>query len=328
MRAALLILLVALPGCVFHVQEPDRIESPASAVPNQDDMSSRPNLLFPTLGGKQLWADRHWFAGWRVQQHVWTGHARLLDGNNVRRAWGSLAACEAALEEARSSGELQLRSERVAVVVHGLGRSRSSMSKLSKSLYEAGWDVLDMGYPSTRRSLGEHAEQLSELLNHLARDGAKQVDFVTHSLGGIVVRAAMARDDAWEGTLTVGRLVMLAPPSQGSALAQALKDFVPFRMVMGEVGPQLSLDEASQVPAPECPFAVVAAQRGDGGGWNPLLRGEDDGVVRVEETKLEGMEDFLSVRGLHTFVMDKAEVVEAVVHYLEHGDFGVSGQEI
>ena len=79
-----------------------------------------------------------------------------------------------ALEEARASGELQLRSERVAVVVHGLGRSRSSMSKLRESLHEAGWDVLDMGYPSTRRSLGEHAEQLGELLNHLARDGAKQ----------------------------------------------------------------------------------------------------------------------------------------------------------
>ncbi|MCH2102071.1 MAG: hypothetical protein MK209_09135, partial [Planctomycetes bacterium] len=70
--------------------------------------------------------------------------------------------------------------------------------------------------------------------------------------------------------------------------------------------------------------AVIAAQRGDGGGWNPFLKGEDDGVVRVEETKLGGMEDFLLVQGLHTFVMDKAEVVSAVVRYLEQGDFGIS----
>lgn len=327
-RAAVLILLVALPACVFSIAPPSPAETGSPEVPSQVEMSKRPNLPFPTLGGKQLWADRHWFAGWRVQQHVWTGHARLLDGNNVRRAWGSLEACEAALQAARSSGELQLSSERVAVVVHGLGRSRSSMSKLRKALGEAGWEVLDMGYPSTRRSLNEHAAQLGELLDHLAQDGAKQVDFVTHSLGGIVVRAALARGDAWQQQLQVGRLVMLAPPSQGSALAQALKDFVPFRMVMGEVGPELSLDEAAQVPAPTCRFAVVAAQRGDGGGWNPLLKGEDDGVVRVEETKLDGMEDFLLVRGLHTFVMDKAEVVAAVVHYLERGDFGVSGQEI
>lgn len=328
LRAAILTLLATLPGCVFYVNEPDRIETSASALPNQDEMSKRPNLPFPTLGGKQLWADRRWYAGWRVQQHVWTGHARLLDGSNVRRAWGSFAACEAALQAARESGELTLSSDRIAVVVHGLGRSRSSMTKLREALRQSGWEVLDMGYPSTRRSLSEHAAQLGELLDHLAEDGARQVDFVTHSLGGIVVRAALARQDPWQDELQVGRLVMLAPPSQGSALAQALKDFIPFRMVLGEVGPELSLDEAAAVPAPSCPFAVVAAQRGDGGGWNPLLKGEDDGVVRVEETKLEGMEDFLLVRGLHTFVMDKAEVVTAVVHYLENGDFGVSGEEI
>lgn len=285
-------------------------------------MSTRPNLPMHTLGGRQLWADRHWFAGWRVQQHAWTGHARLLDANNVRRAWGSLAACEVALQTARAEHGLSLVSDRVVVLVHGLGRSRASMSKLADALEAQGYAVLDMGYPSTRRSLDEHAAQLGGLLDHLAQDGASQVDFVTHSLGGIVVRSALARADAWRGQLQVGRLAMLAPPSQGSSLAQALKDFVPFRMVMGEVGPQLALDEARAVPAPNCRFGVVAAQRGDGGGWNPLLQGEDDGVVTVEETKLDGMEDFLLVRGLHTFVMDKPEVVAAVLQYLESGDFG------
>ena len=144
-RAAVLILLVAMPACVFRITQSEPAETAAAQNPNQDQMSKRPNLPFPTLGGKQLWADRHWFAGWRVQQHVWTGHARLLDRSNVRRAWGSLEACEAALQAARSSGELQLSSERVAVVVHGLGRSRSSMSKMRIALDEAGWEVLDMG---------------------------------------------------------------------------------------------------------------------------------------------------------------------------------------
>ena len=332
-RAAVCWLACSLAACVFHLEKPDAAGQPGPSSTSADaagpaEMGTRPNLPFPTMGGKQLWADRHWYAGWRVQQHVWTGHARLLDRSNVRRAWGSLEACEAALQEARDAGELQLQSQRIAVLVHGLGRSRSSMSKMRKALSEQGWEVLDMGYPSTRRSLEEHAEQLGGLLDRLAEDGIERVDFVTHSLGGIVVRAALARDDAWQQQLEVGRLVMLAPPSQGSALAQALKDFLPFRFVLGEVGPQLSLDEADKVPAPSCRFAVVAAQRGDGGGWNPLLKGKDDGVVRVEETKLAGMEDFLLVRGLHTFVMDKAEVVEAVIRYLESGDFGVDGEEI
>lgn len=273
------------------------------------------------MGGRQLWADRHWFAGWRVQQHVWTGHARLLDRRNVRRAWGSLEACEQALRDARERGELTLRSERVVVLLHGLGRSRASMGKMAKALTDAGWEVLDMGYPSTRRSLDEHADQLLTLLEPLAREGVQRVDFVTHSLGGVVVRSMLARDAGWREGLELGRVAMLAPPSQGSALAQALQDFLPFRMVLGEVGPQLSLDAMAEVPIPDVRFGVVAAQRGDGGGWNPLLRGEDDGVVRVEETKLEGMEDFLLVQGLHTFVMDKPEVAEAVIRYLETGRF-------
>lgn len=330
LRLRRLVWLVSLclsnAACVFEIQRAPQqdaaLESTARVSETDSKMSTRPNLPLPTLGGRQLWADRHWFAGWRVQQHAWTGHARLLDSHNVRQAWGSLAACEAALQEAREKHGLSLASDRVAVLVHGLGRSRASMSELAQALEGQGWAVMDMGYPSTRRSLDEHAAQLGGLLDHLAADGARRVDFVTHSLGGIVVRSALARKDAWRTQLDIGRLAMLAPPSQGSSLAQALKDFVPFRMIMGEVGPELALDEAGAVPAPECRFGVVAAQRGDGGGWNPLLKGEDDGVVTVEETKLEGMEDFLLVRGLHTFVMDKPEVVAAVLQYLETGDFG------
>lgn len=318
-------LFLSTAACVLEIQPAPQhdaaLESTASVPETDSKMTARPNLPLPTLGGRQLWADRHWFAGWRVQQHAWTGHARLLDSNNVRQAWGSLAACEAALQVARNERGLSLVSDRVVVLVHGLGRSRASMSELAQALEAQGWAVLDMGYPSTRRSLDEHAAQLGGLLDHLADDGARQVDFVTHSLGGIVVRSALARKDAWRAQLEIGRLAMLAPPSQGSSLAQALKDFVPFRMIMGEVGPELALDEAGAVPAPDCRFGVVAAQRGDGGGWNPLLKGADDGVVTVEETKLEGMEDFLLVRGLHTFVMDQPEVVAAVLRYLETGDF-------
>lgn len=319
-------------ACVIEVprapQDDAALQVDGSESQSNSKMPSRPNLPFPTLGGRQLWADRHWFAGWRVQQHAWTGHARLLDARNIRQAWGSLQVCEDALARIREERGLVLPSTRIVVLVHGLGRSRASMSALAEALEAAGYAVLDMGYPSTRRSLDEHAAQLEGILDHLAADGASSIDFVTHSLGGIVVRKALAGGGTWAKELKIGRLAMLAPPNQGSSLAQALKDFVPFRMVMGEVGPQLALDEAEAVPPPSCRFGIVAAQRGDGGGWNPLLRGEDDGIVTVEETKLDGMEDFLLVRGLHTFVMDKPEVIRAVMSYLETGDFGVEGEEI
>ena len=150
-----------------------------------------PNLALPTGGGNQLWADVAYDGGWRVQRHVWTGHARLLDRNDVRRAWGSEESCRAALAE-RAPG-LENASLPVAVVLHGLWRSRDSMSAITEALEESGFEVLDVAYPSTRRTIAEHAAQVAELLDGLRGEG-REVSFVTHSLGGLVTpRAPGAR---------------------------------------------------------------------------------------------------------------------------------------
>ena len=81
-----------------------------------------PSRARPTLGGSQLWADLAWDGGWRVQRHVWTGHARLLDEGDVRRAWGSKAACLAALRD--HAGALGNDEGPVVVVLHGLWPTR------------------------------------------------------------------------------------------------------------------------------------------------------------------------------------------------------------
>ena len=47
-----------------------------------------PNINFPTMGGKVFWNDLAECDGWRVQRNSFTGHCRILDQNNVRRAWG------------------------------------------------------------------------------------------------------------------------------------------------------------------------------------------------------------------------------------------------
>jgi len=293
----------------------------ASPQSESDTVHVRPNFRLPTLGGKQFWEDTQWYAGWRVQKHVWTGHFRLLDESNVRRAWGSEGAVNKRFTQLKKSEGLKLRSPNLVVVVHGLGRSRASMGKLTNALRADNYEVMDMGYPSTRKSLQEHSAQVNSLLTQLVGEGAEQGDFVTHSLGGIVVRHALAGEPKWRESIRVRRLAMLAPPSQGSAIAQSMKDFLPFQWVMGEVGPALATDEAGQIPLPKCDFGIVAAQRGEDAGWNPLLEGADDGVVRVEETKLPGAEDFLLVEGTHTFMMRDEEVIQAVQRYLKTGSF-------
>lgn len=262
----------------------------------------------PTLGGAQLWQDRRWRDGWRVQRHVWTGHHRVLDPGERRVRSGDLASCLAALPDAPCP-------ETLVVVLHGLGRTRRSMRHVEETLGVAGFAVARLDYASTRRPIPEHAAQVLEVLGDLP--GTRRVHFVTHSLGGIVARLVLA-SEAWPAAIEAGRLVMFAPPNRGASLAQELARRMPgpFRALMGPSSSEIAAG-LSDVPPPRIPFAVVAGNKGD---LNPLIPGDDDGIVGVQETKLEGMAVHREVEALHTFVMDHPEAQATMVEFLRGGD--------
>lgn len=280
--------------------------------------SGQPNVPLPTLGGAQLWADVCWCAGWRIQRHALDGHHRLLDPQDVRRAWGEAAACRAVLESRRADGAVDASPEQLVVLLHGLGRTRHSLDALAESLTNQGFACVALSYPSTRATLDEHVAALDGLLDQL--DDVRAVSFVTHSLGGIVVRALLARPSPWRERMTLGRVVMLAPPNQGSALARAL-DGALFGAALGPSAQALATRAIAALPPPPCAFGIVAAGRGDDGGLNPWIDGDDDGVVAVEETRLPGAADQLVVRGLHTFLMDDPAVQAATANFLRTGRF-------
>jgi hypothetical protein len=269
-------------------------------------------MAVPTLGGAQLWADRRWRSGWRVQQNVLTGHHRLLDPRDRRHAVGTLATCEAALDR---GAPRDVGCGEPVVVLHGLGRSRRSMAAMTASLADAGFLPVVLDYPSTRRGIGAHVEQVIEVLTHLegSSEGRRRVSFVTHSLGGIVARGVLGHP-AFPDHLVPGRMVMCAPPNRGASLARTLDGRLSpiFAAIMGPSGSELAAGVA--VPVPTIPFLVVAGQRGTS--LNPLIGSPDDGVVAVEETKLEGMTEHLVVDAIHTFVMQHPETRAATVRFL------------
>ena len=284
-----------------------------------------PNLAVPTLGGSQLWADLAIDGGWRVQRHVWTGHARLLDEDNVRRAWGSKAACLAALLDHARAVEGQGRP--VVVVLHGLWRTRRSMSPLAASFRGAGYEVIDVTYPSARASIEEHAAQVAGLLNRL-KGSDRQVSFVTHSLGALVTRQLLAREgDAWRERHRVHRAVFIAPPSQGARLAEIGRKIPLIPWIYGEPMGQIAGGFTRDLPGPGVPFATIAGGCGDGEGWNPLIPGDDDGVVAVAETRLPGAAGELVVRRLHTTIMKDPAAIDAAVEFIRRGALPISGAD-
>lgn len=278
-----------------------------------------PNLALPTGGGNQLWADIAWSDGWRVQQHAWTGHARVLDRGDVRRAWGSEEACREVLME-RAERRVGVSSEApVAVLLHGLWRSRDSMGALREALEVEGYEVVDVAYPSTQDSIARHAERVAGVLDGIGGEG-REVSFVTHSLGALVTRALLAREgDAWRARHELGRAVFIAAPQGGAALAEFGARIPGALSIYGVPSRELASGVADELPAPAIPFLNVAASRGTEEGWNPLVPGDDDGVVAVSETHLEGEAGHLLVEGVHTFVMEDEAVVGAACDFLRGG---------
>ena len=277
-----------------------------------------PNLALPTLGGLQFWADRYLYGGWRLQENVLTGHVRLLDPANIRRCWGRYETCRAAFERMRGEFGIAPYSGHLVVLLHGLGRSRDSMTGLESALRADGWQVATIGYPSTRRGLAANADRIEALVGDL--EGVDRISFVTHSLGGLLVRELLSRDAEWRHRIAVDSAVMIAPPNQGAAIADALQYVPPINLVLGHGLLAATAASARRLPVPDLPIGIVAAGRG-GIGYNPFLPGDDDLLVRIAETRLDGAADWVQVHSAHTFAMDQPETVAAVENFLRYRRF-------
>ena len=282
-----------------------------------------PNLPFPTLGGKQFWTDRRWRAGWRIQQNAVSGHFRLISPANLRFAWGNLSACEKSLNEHVPSSEF--KASTAVILLHGLSRSTSSMVGLGKAIdREADCQVVYFEYASTRASIAHHAAALREVVSSLPK--GKQICFVGHSMGNIVVRHAIADWQRTKDQQTLDRLgsvVMLGPPNQGASIARELGKLGLFKVITGDGGMELGPGWAGleqHLAVPPCPFGIVAG-RLPSYISNPLVGEEGDFVVGVEEARLEGAADFLEVPRMHSFLMDDPEVQRATIHFLHSHRF-------
>ena len=298
-------------------------------------------IAMPTLGGKQFWADEVFFHKWRIQRNVFDGHYRLLDERDLRHAWGTYDQCAEVLDEIKRHRKLPRMSGKAVVVLHGLGRSRAAMEPLCHCLRQGGYQVFNVGYPSTRDDIAEHARSLRHVINSL--DGIDEINFVGHSMGNIVIRhylGDLTREEPWKQPANVAaadrravarfhRFVMLAPPNQGALLATMFADTAVVKQIIGEAGQQLGPDWPElekRLATPAFEFGVVAGGKGNHKGYNPLLPGDNDGVISVDAAKLTGARDLVVVPVLHSFVMDDQRVQQYVLNFLQHGYF-ISPQE-
>lgn len=208
------------------------------------------------------------------------------------------------------------------ILLHGLARTSASMDTMQARLEEAGYIVVNIDYPSREYPIEELAPMAAGrgVHNCRAMDNVEQIHFVTHSLGGILVRQYLADEDVPE----LGRVVMLGPPNQGSAAVDELRDVPGFDWINGPAGRQLGKGEAS-VPLALGPadfeLGVIAGTRSIDPIASAVLDDPDDGKVSVADTRLEGMDDFITVEHSHAFIMRMQRPIELTIQFLKSGRF-------
>lgn len=265
----------------------------------------------------QLWEDKQVYAGWRVQQHVVLGACRLLDRQHSTHSRGWAGDCDAALERAKVEEGLRPASRHLVLLLHGMGRSTFVFHDMEQALRAAGYEAVAISYPSLTKNIAGHADQIDVLLDAAA--DVDKVSFVTHSLGGLVVREALARDGAWRDSLALGRVVMIAPPNGGSELAEALDGLAPYHWIGGPSASEIAAGpNFARLPA-EVEVAVIAGATADGRGFNPLLSENNDGVVTLTETALPGVRDSMTVAAVHTVIAAAPETIAATLKFLDTG---------
>ncbi|MTI11061.1 DUF7379 domain-containing protein [Curvivirga aplysinae] len=276
---------------------------------------AKESLFVPTLGGKQIWSDVQIQNDWRLQENVLTGHHRLLDENDRRVTWGSLQECQQVLAKSFDKDEVS----HLVIFVHGILRSAGSFAFLEKQLRQAGYKTTAISYASTRLTIEEHAENLNILLDQLGN--VEKVSFVSHSMGGLVLRQALGTRDLDEDVFEIGNVVMIAPPNQGSQIADELKGNLFYQLVYGVSGQQLTSDTASNFPLLTMPVGIIAGVSSSDEGYNLFVKGNDDMVVSLEEAHLEGVDDFLLINGLHSTLLYQEATASAVKQFLKNTKF-------
>ena len=207
------------------------------------------------------------------------------------------------------------------ILLHGLSRTSCSMEKAAKLLGAYGYKVINVDYPSQTKGISALAQKyIAQALKQCDTEGIKKIHFLTHSMGGILLRDYLASQSIDK----LGRVVMLAPPNQGSEVVDKLGGWKLFYYLNGPAGLQLGTDNSSvpnRLGQVNFQLGVIAGNKTVNLLLSLLIPGANDGKVSVSRTQVGGMKDFIVMPYSHSFIMQRETVIEQALHFIQQGYF-------
>ena len=206
------------------------------------------------------------------------------------------------------------------ILLHGLARTSRSMREMATALEQGGYRVLNVDYQSREQSIEELAASVIPAAIRDCGHDAEKIHFVAHSLGAILVRHYLAMN----ALPSLGRVVMLSPPNQGSEAVDLLKKMPGFYWLNGPAGMQLGTDADSiplQLPQVDYEVGVITGDRTINFILSGIIPGIDDGKVSIKSAQVAGMADFIVMHHAHPFIMKADDVIEQTLFFLQYGRF-------
>lgn len=193
------------------------------------------------------------------------------------------------------------------LMIHGLFMGSWILSPIARHLNRNGFRCFGYDYPTRIRRVEVHGAELAVVLSRLPEP---RLDAVTHSMGGLILRAALAHKP--ELKQKIGRVVMIAPPNRGSDLARRWRtNFPPAGKLVVPLHDLSSEEDSAIHSLPPLPEGIELG----------ILAAENDHAVSVDRTRLAGERDHRILPGRHTDILFRRRTAEFVERFLRTGKF-------
>lgn len=211
------------------------------------------------------------------------------------------------------------------VLLHGMGRSAATMTRMQHYLEKRGYHVLNLSYASRKYGIEALADRIHPAIRDFNIDETQQIHFVGYSLGGLVTRAYIEK----HRPENLGRVVTIGTPNEGSEVADTLHSRAAYRAFFGPAGQELTTESRTAgltpggMPKPDYELGCIAGDRTvDPISSFVIIGGPDDGKVSVKSaTYPAGAKDHITLHANHTFIAMDLDVIKQVRHFIEHGEF-------
>jgi hypothetical protein len=207
-------------------------------------------------------------------------------------------------------------------IVHGILGGAYEYLGMRRFLKKDGFDSEVFSYKSRKTSILETGKKLYD---YIKKENPQQVSFITHSLGGLILRAMLLYSSEDTNFPAIHRIVMIAPPNQGTITGNYMYKYGIFRFLIGVNLKDVRNDSDSLAKKLPVNFpadvGIIAGIRGRKCGYNPFVGEDNDGEIRPEETKLGTEKDFITVKSNHITILQNRETIKRTSQFLKTGNF-------